>query len=433
MDDMSQKTLAAVQDALGKLLSGKQCGVIEEVHTSIPELQTLVTDMNQLIQNLNEINHLAIDLSRGKLDTPIPSRHNYMAGPLKRLHSQLSSLSWCLRQLGTGAVVSKFENTGELFDACNELIDQVAVFSTQEADSAAPIMPISFNSWRYHQILHTLDLLHVSVLEVDSNGHVVYANLSAKEIFGDIEYISGQTESNVLKLIAANIAINKEDNTFPVHREIYEESSSTWYRITSDRFLLPNGQAVFFNTIDDISEWKINEYHLKMSAAMDEMTGTYNRKSGLEELENIVAQSISSKTHCIAFVDIDSLKPINDNYGHREGDYAIKSIANVLLSSVRDSDMVCRYGGDEFMIIFKNCEEDTAEKIIARMYDKLEELENKSPKPYPLSFSYGIISFSNCSNSAFNAADLLKQADQRMYQCKAQKRRYREELRNNDR
>lgn len=260
MDDMSQKTLAAVQDVLGKLLSGKQCGVIEEVHTSIPELQTL-------------------------------------------------------------------------------------------------------------------DLLHVSVLEVDSNGHVVYANLSAKEIFGDIEYISEQTESNVLKLIAANIAINKEDNTFPVHREIYEESSSTWYRITSDRFLLPNGQAVFFNTIDDISEWKINEYHLKMSAAMDEMTGTYNRKSGLEELENIVTQAISSKTHCIAFVDIDSLKPINDNYGHREGDYAIKSIANVLL---------------------------------------------------------GIISFSNCSNSSFNGADLLKQADQKMYQCKAKKRRYREELRNND-
>lgn len=431
MDDMSQKTLASVQDALGKLLSGKQCGVMEEVHTSIPELQALVTGMNQLIQNLNELNHLAIDLSRGNLDTPIPPRHNYMAGPLKRLHSQLSSLSWCLRQLGAGAVVSKFENTGELFDACNKLIDQVAVFSTQEADSAAPIMPISFNSWRYHQILQTLDLLHVSVLEVDSNGHVVYTNLSAKEIFGDIEYISEQAEGNVLKLIAANIAFNKEDKTFPVHREIYEESSSTWYRIISDRFLLPNGQAVFFNTIDDISEWKINEYHLKMFAAMDEMTGTYNRKSGMEELENIAAHAISSKTHCIAFVDIDSLKSINDNYGHSEGDYAIKSIATVLLSSVRDSDMVCRYGGDEFMIIFKNCEEDTAEKIIARMYDKLKELENKSPKPYPLSFSYGIISFSNCSNSAINAADLLKQADQRMYQCKA-KKRYREELRNND-
>lgn len=420
MDDISQKALAAMQDVLEKLLSGKQCCVIE-VQTSIPELQALVTKMNQLIQNLNEINRLAADLSQGKLDTPIPPRHNYMASPLKRLHSQLSILAWCLRQLRSGYVVSKFENTGELFDACNELIDQIAVFSTQGAGSVPPNMPISFNSWRYHQILQTLDLLHVSVLEVDGNGRVVYANLSAKEIFGDIEYISEQTESNVIKVIAANIAINKEDHTFPVHQEVYEKSS-IWYRITSDRFLLPNGQAFFFNTIDNINEWKINEYQLKMSAAMDEMTGTYNRKSGLEELENIMARTDPSKTHCIAFADIDGLKHINDNYGHSEGDYAIKSIANVLLSSVRDSDMVCRYGGDEFMIIFKNCEEDTAEKIITRMYDKLKELEDKTPKPYTLSFSYGITAFSNCIDSDFNAADLLKQADQKMYQYKTQKK-----------
>lgn len=71
MDDISQKTLIAMQDVLEKLLSGKQCGVME-VHTSIPELQALVTKMNQLIQNLNEINHLATDLSQGKLDTPVP-------------------------------------------------------------------------------------------------------------------------------------------------------------------------------------------------------------------------------------------------------------------------------------------------------------------------------------------------------------------------
>lgn len=425
MDDISQKTLIAMQDVLEKLLSGKQCGVME-VHTSIPELQALVTKMNQLIQNLNEINHLATDLSQGKLDTPVPPRHNYMASPLKQLHSQLSILTWSLRQLRSGYVVSKFENTGELFDACNELIDQVAVFSTQEADSITPSMSISFNSWRYHQILQTLNLLHVSVLEVDGNGRVIYANLSAKEIFGDIKYISEQTESNVIKFIATNIIIDKENNIFPIHQEIYEESSSTWYQITSDRFLLPNGQVCMFNVIDNISKWKFNECQLKMSAAIDEMTGAYNRKSGLEELENIMTRADSSKTHCIAFIDIDGLKPINDNYGHSEGDYAIKTIANVLLSSVRDSDVVCRYGGDEFMIIFKNSEEDAAEKIITRMCDKLKELENKTPKPYTMSFSYGITAFSNCTDSAYNITDLLKEADQKMYQYKTKKRRCKE-------
>ncbi len=417
MDDESQKTLAAIQAVLERLLSGKQCGTME-VHSPIPEFQKLVGQINQLIQNISEMNRLAIDLSQGKLDGPIPPRHNYMAGPLKQLHSQLSNLTWSWQQLRSGYIVSKLENTGQLFDAFNELIDQVAAASTREENSAASNTPTSFNSWRYHQILQTLDMLHILVLEVDSGGRVVYANRPAKEILGDIEYISEQTESNVLGLIA----INKEENNFPVFREIYEDSSNTWYRVTSDRCLLPNGQVFFFNTIEDISEWKINEYQLKMSARVDAMTGTYNRKAGLEELEEILARA-RPVANCIAFIDIDGLKNINDTYGHSEGDYTIKSIARVLLSSVRGSDIVCRYGGDEFLIIFENCTEEVAEKIITRMYEKLKKLDRKNLKSYALCFSYGIVPFSNCSNSAHKAADLLKLADQKMYQRKKQKSR----------
>ncbi len=418
MEYESQKILVTIQNVLERLLSGKQCYSIE-AYSTVPELQNILSQLNKLIENINEMNRLALDLSEGKLDGPIPHRHNYMAGALKQLHSQLSILAWSSRQLQLGQVVSKLEYTGELFDVFNGLIDQVSMASMQESNNDTVNKVPLVNSWRYHQILQALNMLHILVLEVDSNRRIVYANRPAKEIFGDIEYIpSEQIESNVL--LELIIEFSKENNEFPIFREVYDDNNDTWYRITADRFSLPNGQAFYLYMIEDVSDWKINENQLILSARMDAMTGTYNRKAGMEELNKLLNNVKNSDTHSIAFIDLDGLKTINDNFGHNEGDYTIKSIAKVLLSSVRESDMVCRYGGDEFLIIFKNCVEEIVEKVIIRMQEKLEDLNHKNLKPYALSFSYGISDF--CSNSAVHVVDLLALVDQKMYICKTQKK-----------
>lgn len=415
MDDKIQKTLAIMQNLFKELLSGKQCELMEE-SSQIPELQNLSRQINKLIQNMNEINRMTIDLSEGKLDGPIPSRYNYMASPLKQLHSQLSILKWNMCQLQSGYVVSKLEYTGELFDAFNRLIDQVATASTQERNSSVSNMP-SFNSWRYHQILQALNMLHILVLEIDSNGRVMYANHSAKEILGEIEYISSEYRNSTLLEVIKRFS--SEDYTFPALQEIYENSSQAWYQITSDRIFLPNGQILYIHMIENVNEWKIKENQLILSAMKDTLTSAYNRKTGLEELENLLANGDPRKTHCISYIDIDGLKTINDTYGHNEGDYTIKNIAKVLLSTVRDSDIVCRFGGDEFFILFKNCSEEASKKIILRMYEILDNINNSNKKPYTLSFSYGIVPFS--SDSSYKITDLLELADQKMYQYKKQK------------
>ncbi len=421
MDDESKKAIAAMEEALAILLSGKQFEGFK-LQTSAPQLQKLAGQINQLTQNFNEMSRLATDLAEGKLDGPLPCRHNYLAGPLKELHSQLRYLAWSFRQLHSGFIVNKLENTGELFEAFNGIVDQVAAASTQAAAKTSA----SVNSWRHHQILQTLNLLHIMVLEVDDAGCLVYANRSAKEKLGPLEKINPEhTQNNALKLIAK---LNREETVFPACREIYEDKSKLWYRITSDRFKLPNGQAFFFNTVEDITEWKLKEHQLKLSATMDAMTGTYNRKEGLARLESTLLQPAPACSHCISFIDIDYLKTINDAYGHSEGDYAIQSIAKILLTSVRGTDIVCRYGGDEFLIIFEKCEEEEAKKIILRMYEKLKKINEQNPKPYALSFSYGIASFSNCSGTAYTVPGLLKLADKKMYQCKLKKNKEQQQL-----
>lgn len=418
MNQEDQKMLTAVEALLEDLLSGKQCHALE-ADASVPEWQKFIGQLNQLILNINEMNRLAVDLSEGRLEGPLPTRYNYLSGPLKQLHSQLSILTHSGKQLKEGYVVSKLEYSGELFDMFNGLIDRVADASIKESGDDAWEIPSPVSSWRYHQILQALDLLHILVLEVDFNGQVVYANRPAKQTLGDIEYISAPREEHNA-LVDLMEELGRQD-IFPIFRETYDDSNNTWYRIMSNRCLLPNGQVLFLYVIEDVSDWKTREHRLWLTAATDIMTGAYSRETGMKELEKTLLYSDTPS--CLTFMDIDSLKVINDTYGHDEGDFAIKSVAKVILNSIRSSDVVCRYGGDEFFVIFKNCREDTAEKIIVRMYSELRKLECEASKPYLLSFSHGTVLFN--SGSSYRMKDLLQEADRRMYACKKRKKKER--------
>lgn len=91
---------------------------------------------------------------------------------------------------------------------------------------------------------------------------------------------------------------------------------------------------------------------LEYLAFFDQLTGVFNRRKFQELLEKQV-EAIRSKGHvsCILLVDIDAFKEINDNYGHPVGDMVLKEVAIILKESLRKTDAVSRWGGDEFMIL----------------------------------------------------------------------------------
>ena len=107
---------------------------------------------------------------------------------------------------------------------------------------------------------------------------------------------------------------------------------------------------------------------LEKSARTDPLTGLYNRKFLEESVEGIVSQSKRANiSYGILMCDIDYFKMINDTYGHDVGDKAIKIIADTLIDNTRTSDVVIRYGGEEFIVLLYNCKEEyileIAEKI----------------------------------------------------------------------
>lgn len=155
----------------------------------------------------------------------------------------------------------------------------------------------------------------------------------------------------------------------------------------------------------------------KRLAITDPLTGLYNFRylSGMLERELSKTRRYS-RVLSAAILDLDDFKTVNDTYGHQAGDALLKAVARVLMTQVRQADMVVRYGGEEFCIVFP----ETTKQAALRVAEKLRRAVSFIRLPeYPevrTTVSIGISAFPEDSE---DQTDLLKKADQAMYRAKA--------------
>lgn len=160
---------------------------------------------------------------------------------------------------------------------------------------------------------------------------------------------------------------------------------------------------------------------LEYYATTDEMTGLLNRRTGILLLEKNFERAKRNQIELsIAYIDANNLKYINDNYGHNEGDYLIKTISNVILESIRDTDFATRLGGDEMLITFVDCNFTNSQIIIKRIEDRLKQINKENKKPFDIIISYGISSY--LDNKIPNIDDFIVDADNKMYLDKKNKK-----------
>jgi len=149
----------------------------------------------------------------------------------------------------------------------------------------------------------------------------------------------------------------------------------------------------------------------------DELTGLYNRRYFVKELilESIAADRYKSK-FCVAFFDMDNLKILNDFYGHAVGDKAIRMIGRIIRDNVRKTDIPARIGGDEFAVIFKDCNREAINREAIedriRNIKQLIERESELQLPMKIKVSCGVAVYPDDTTSL---DELLKIADMRMY------------------
>jgi len=179
-------------------------------------------------------------------------------------------------------------------------------------------------------------------------------------------------------------------------------------------------ETVNANLITEIAERKRAEDDIRRLSLTDDLTGLHNRRSFfLLANQGLRSARRNHLASLLFFIDLDGLKQTNDTFGHDAGDLVITAAAQVLKASFRDTDIVARIGGDEFVVLAIGTG-DLPEAIIARVQALVEELNLSGRCRYPLSLSIGM---SSCLPQELRPLDeLLANADALMYANKQQRR-----------
>jgi diguanylate cyclase (GGDEF)-like protein len=166
---------------------------------------------------------------------------------------------------------------------------------------------------------------------------------------------------------------------------------------------------------------KANE-RLRSLSLTDELTGLSNRR-GFMIMASGLLKFARRAVHplCLLYIDMDCLKGINDAFGHAEGDIALTHFARILTETFRDSDVIARMGGDEFVVLTIDATEGDLASIHARLQSNVNAHNLRSVRGYALSFSLGIIRVD--LNSIITMEELLAQADAAMYHHKLGRKR----------
>jgi diguanylate cyclase (GGDEF)-like protein len=158
---------------------------------------------------------------------------------------------------------------------------------------------------------------------------------------------------------------------------------------------------------------------LKKMVTIDSLTQIYNRHAFTQFFKNVCKEVRWTSEHAsrrqrkehfsLLFIDIDDFKKINDNYGHLEGDKILKRVAKFLKNSIRDFDIVARWGGEEFAIILRESSIKQAEK-------KANIILKNASKKLPVTFSIGVIQ----SDPKYTEKSMFHKVDQAVYVAKSQ-------------
>ena len=162
--------------------------------------------------------------------------------------------------------------------------------------------------------------------------------------------------------------------------------------------------------------------HLKRSASEDLLTGALNRRSFLSYAENEFVRACRYKRNlAVAFIDIDHFKKINDTRGHAAGDLVIKNLAKDIMSLLRENDLFCRWGGEEYIVLLPECSIAQCLKTIERVRQFAEVTpiveygKGVSEEPIYITLSAGCTVI---HQSDHVIQDMIARADEALYRAK---------------
>jgi diguanylate cyclase (GGDEF)-like protein/PAS domain S-box-containing protein len=295
---------------------------------------------------------------------------------------------------------------------------------------------ISLQAEAHYQIL--LEGLHEGVVFVDSDGRVVTCNPSAERI---LEFSSAELQGRLAVDSYAFEAVHEdgrpfEDAEHPSRRVLASGEPCLevvqglvrngrvfrWLLINAVPLVEISGRRGAAVSMIDITQAKLLEERLRHEAIRDELTGLYNRRYLMDQISRT---QNAARRHghgmCLCICDLDHFKDINDTYGHIIGDIAICAFGQLLASHIRQEDLVARFGGDEFCILFTHSRAEQACVVLERIRQSVEEFRLPLPNGEMSGFtaSFGVAEH---REEIMPPGQLLEAADQALYRAKGEGR-----------
>jgi diguanylate cyclase (GGDEF)-like protein/PAS domain S-box-containing protein len=334
-----------------------------------------------------------------------------------------------IKLLKENGSVNNFE-----IDVLNKNSDTITVLLNAVLDGdviSGMIMDVSSRKQAEKTLIHareewekTFDAIPDLILVVDNQHKILKANralalkagMKREELIGRFcfDVMHGSNEVPAHCLHTKTIKDGKEHIS-----EMYKEKLNGFYIVSSSPIYDPEGRSLgIVEVARDITERKKMEEKLRVMAMTDELTGLFNRRGffTLSEKHCKLADRTKRKMS-LMYLDIDGMKTINDKLGHKAGDQALTDIAKILKESFRESDLIARIGGDEFVVLLTEHSESDIEYIITNNIKNNLKAHNKQDlRNYELSLSMGIVHYDPKHPCTID--NLIAKADALMYDVK---------------
>jgi len=306
------------------------------------------------------------------------------------------------------------------------------------------------------RVRSALDLLAEGVVMVDQKSDIVLANVAfADKVGKDVNSLLGQSLSKMTWHTSDEKGKRVREKNLPWIRAMKEVDNQTEVLLSltteggdkrafsinsspildgseksrgamatfNDETALQQANSVLVDMMDKLKnsqeQAKVQNSELQRLATQDPLTNCLNRRSFFEQAELAWAKAVaeSQPLSCI-MTDIDHFKSINDTFGHMVGDQVIEAVAKLLVSSFRGTDLICRYGGEEFCVLMPGCDLGQAVKIAEQARATIAKSVSgqlKTKSPLEATASFGV---SSLSHGAKGIDELLNQADKALYLSK---------------
>jgi len=303
------------------------------------------------------------------------------------------------------------DEIGDMVDVFNNMLDSLAEENRALFSSEQRFRTLTSNA-------------PIGIFQRDSHVSITYANEKWYEILGLKVGVEDQQGNNILKkhqreYVNTWKALQKKPEKQTIEYSYQNPASQKVLSLMEYVSPLYNSQGEskgFIGTLVDVTELKNAQLELEKLAFYDPLTGLPNRRFFRDHL-NIILEDLkrSNICHAIFMLDLDNFKKVNDTLGHDSGDLLLKNISNRLRSSVPESCVFSRMGGDEFLFLLPNTNADGAASVAQKILDTISDPIEISGHQLEINGSIGI---SLSPEDGVSSHDLLKNADMALYGAK---------------